>query len=78
VEGCAAAGYLGDDLGDLPAFAALDSASARRGMVAVKVAAVDGESPPEMAAAADLVVDGPKGALGVLGWLAERAGSGQE
>jgi trehalose 6-phosphate phosphatase len=77
VEGCAAAGYLGDDLGDLPAFAALDSASARRGMVTVKVAAVDGESPPEVAAAADLVVDGPKGALGVLGWLADPAGAGR-
>jgi trehalose 6-phosphate phosphatase len=77
VEGYAAAAYLGDDLGDLPAFAALDAASASRGVVTVKVAAVDGESPAEVAAAADVVVDGPTGAFGVLRWLADRAGGGQ-
>jgi trehalose 6-phosphate phosphatase len=72
VEGYTAAAYLGDDLGDLPAFAALDAASSR-GMVTLKVAAVDGESPSEVAAAADVVVDGPAGALGVLRWLADPA-----
>jgi len=77
VEGYAAAGYLGDDLGDLPAFAALDRASATRGMVTVKVAAVDDESSPEMAAAADVVVGGPAGALAVLRWLAGRAAGRQ-
>ncbi|HEX3459745.1 MAG TPA: trehalose-phosphatase, partial [Acidimicrobiales bacterium] len=75
VEGYRAAAYLGDDLGDLPAFAALDAASSQ-GMVTVKVAAVDGESPPEVAAAADVVVDGPAGSLAVLGWLADRARNG--
>ncbi|HEX3840361.1 MAG TPA: trehalose-phosphatase [Acidimicrobiales bacterium] len=76
VEGYRAAAYLGDDLGDLPAFAALDAASSR-GLVTVKVAAVDGESPAEVAAAADVVVDGPTGALAVLRWLADRAGGGR-
>jgi trehalose 6-phosphate phosphatase len=75
LEGYTAAIYLGDDLGDLPAFAALDAASSR-GVVTVKVAAVDGESPPEVASAADVVVDGPSGALGVLGWLADPARRG--
>jgi trehalose 6-phosphate phosphatase len=73
IEGYAAAGFLGDDLGDLPAFAALDRASDNRGSFTVKVAAVDDESSPEMAAAADVVVGGPRGALAVLVWLADRA-----
>ena len=47
-----------------------------RGTFTVKVAAVDDESSPEMAAAADLVVGGPAGALAVLGWLADRASGG--
>jgi len=76
VDGYAAACFVGDDLGDLPAFAALDRASETRGTVTVKVAAVDDESSPEMAAAADVVVDGPPGALAVLSWLADRAAAG--
>ena len=75
IDGYAAACFLGDDLGDLPAFAALDRASDTGGTVTVKVAAVDDESAPEMAAAADVVVAGPEGARAVLGWLADRSSS---
>jgi trehalose 6-phosphate phosphatase len=71
-EGFRSACFLGDDLGDLPAFAALDRLSSE-GVATVAVAAVDGESSPEVAAAADLVVDGPGGALAVLRWLADAA-----
>lgn len=71
--GFRAACFLGDDLGDLPAFAALARLSADRGVATVSVAAVDAESAPEVAAAADLVVEGPTGALDVIRWLADNA-----
>lgn len=74
--GAAGACFVGDDLGDLPAFAALDRASEQRGTFTVKVAAVDDESSPKIAAAADVVVAGPQGALAVLRWLADRASVG--
>jgi trehalose 6-phosphate phosphatase len=70
-QGCSAAAFFGDDLGDLPAFAALDALSAQSGMSAVKVAVADLESAPEVTASADLVLDGPGQALTVLEWLAE-------
>jgi trehalose 6-phosphate phosphatase len=73
VRGYSAACFVGDDLGDLPAFAALDRASAAEGISTVTIAAVDDESPPEMEAAADVVVSGPQGALDVLTWLADHA-----
>lgn len=73
VHGYSAACFVGDDLGDLPAFAALDRVSAAEGISTVTIAAVDNESPPEMAAAADVVVSGPQGALDVLRWLADHA-----
>ena len=73
VHGYSAACFVGDDLGDLPAFAALDRASAAEGIFTVAIAAVDDESPPEMEAAADVVVSGPQGALDVLRWLADHA-----
>lgn len=73
VPGYSAACFVGDDLGDLPAFAALDRASAAEGIFTVAIAAVDDESPPEMEAAADVVVSGPQGALDVLRWLADHA-----
>lgn len=62
--------FLGDDVGDLPAFAALDQLAAD-GVHAVKVAVRTEESPPEVLARADVVVDGPTGALAVLEALAE-------
>lgn len=67
--GCSAACYLGDDLGDLPAFAALATLAGEQ-MATVSVAAVDAESDPEVVAAADITVTGPAGALEVLRWLA--------
>jgi len=66
---CSAACYLGDDLGDLPAFEAL-AALGREGVSTLSIAAVDDESDPAVAAAADLTVAGPLGALEVLAWLA--------
>ena len=68
-----AACFVGDDLGDLPAFAALHSLTAETGLAAVAVAVTDTESAPEVAAAADVAVPGPPGALAILGWLADRA-----
>jgi trehalose 6-phosphate phosphatase len=65
---------FGDDLGDLPAFEAvgrLGTAAAPVG--AVRVAAVDDESPPAVAERADLVVPGAAGAVALLGDLAAAA-----
>ena len=73
VEGCTAACFVGDDLGDLPAFAALHALAAETGLAAVAVAVTDAESAPEVAAAADVAVPGPPGALSLLGWLADGA-----
>jgi trehalose 6-phosphate phosphatase len=70
VAGCTAACYLGDDLGDLPAFAALAELGASGHLVTASIAAVDAESAPEVAEAADAVVEGPAGTLAVLEWLA--------
>ncbi len=66
---CSAACYLGDDSGDLPAFAALAEA-AERGMATLSVAVVGGETPTEVIEAVDVTVDGPEEALNLLGWLA--------
>ncbi|MGP8059840.1 MAG: trehalose-phosphatase [Acidimicrobiales bacterium] len=67
--GLAAAAAFGDDLGDLPAFAALGDL-ARAGAAVARVAVTDAESPPEVVAAADVVVEGPVGALELLWALA--------
>ncbi len=75
-SGCSAACYLGDDLGDLPAFAALADLASTGGLATASVAAVDEESAPEVAEAADIVVPGPVGALAVLAWLADAVPSG--
>jgi len=69
-DGCRAVCFLGDDIGDLPAFAELGRLRAVSGVATVGVAAVDAETPPEVAAVADLVVSGPGGALAVLQFLA--------
>lgn len=66
-----AAACFGDDLGDLPAFDALGEL-ASGGMAVARVAVVDPESPPEVAAAADVTVDGPVQALALLELLAGR------
>lgn len=69
--GCTAACYFGDDLGDLPAFAALADLAATGGLTTASLAAVDEESAPEVAEAADAVVEGPAGVLAALRWLAD-------
>jgi trehalose 6-phosphate phosphatase len=66
---------FGDDKGDLPAFAALGDLTAPDGapLYAVRVAAVDRESPPEVGARADLTVAGATGAVALLRLLADAA-----
>lgn len=61
--------FFGDDLGDLPAFAALDALAAG-GVTVARVAVTDEETAPEVAAAADLVVAGPHAAAALLDALA--------
>jgi trehalose 6-phosphate phosphatase len=77
VPGMDAVAVFGDDLGDLPAFAAA-AELATTGVAVVRVAAVDEESAPEVAAAADIEVDGPAGALALLEQLAEAVAAGSE
>lgn len=69
-SGLAAVAFAGDDIGDLPAFAAL-RAMRGAGTVTLSVASGGAETPPEVVAAADLAVDGPDGILAVLHRLAE-------
>jgi trehalose 6-phosphate phosphatase len=64
-EGLSAMCYLGDDLGDLDAFAALDEL-AQNGATAVRVAVRSGEAPSILVDRADVVVDSPAGALDFL------------
>jgi trehalose 6-phosphate phosphatase len=63
--GLAAACFVGDDLGDLACFDALDRLAAR-GVAGVRVAVRSDESPPLLLERADIVVEGPEGALS---WL---------
>lgn len=74
-EGMSAIAYLGDDRGDLPAFAALGRRRSE-GVVTVAVAVSSDEAPPELLDTADLVVDGPAGALALLAGLADRLDAG--
>ena len=64
--------FCGDDLGDLPAFAAVRALRAR-GVPGCTVASASPES-PRVAAAADLVVDGPDGIVALLAALAAELG----
>ena len=65
--------FLGDDVGDLPAFAALD-VLAEQGVATVKVAVSSDEQDRRLADAADVHVEGPEGALELLRALADRLG----
>jgi trehalose 6-phosphate phosphatase len=67
--GMRAVAVFGDDLGDLPAFEAAGELAAR-GIVVARVAVVDAESDDRVAAGADLVVEGPSGAVTLLEALA--------
>jgi trehalose 6-phosphate phosphatase len=59
---------VGDDLGDLAAFAAAAEFAAE-GRNGLRVAVRSAEAPPALLAEADLVVDGPPGVLDFLHWL---------
>jgi trehalose-phosphatase len=66
-----AALYAGDDRTDLDAFRALGELhEAGRLAAAARIAIASDEAPPEVAAGADLVVDGPEGFVEVLEELA--------
>lgn len=62
--------YAGDDLGDLAAFAAVRELRQQHGVPGLLVCSGSAEV-PELAAQADLVVDGPAGVAGLLGGLAD-------
>jgi trehalose 6-phosphate phosphatase len=64
-----AAMFVGDDLGDLPAFDALDRLAATGAHVA-RVAVRSDEAPPALVERADLVVDGPPAVLDLFRRLA--------
>jgi trehalose 6-phosphate phosphatase len=75
-----AAAAFGDDMGDLPAFAALDDLAAGTAgppVLTVRVAVVDDESPPEVAARADLTVRGAPAAVDLLHTVARAAADAQ-
>ena len=61
-----AACFLGDDLGDLPAFDSLDRLRAGSGAATVRVAVRSAEAPTELLERADVIVDGPAGSLALL------------
>lgn len=64
-EGLSAVCFVGDDIGDLPAFEALDRLRAD-GVDVLKVVVSSPEVPPALVAAADVVVAGPSAALDLL------------
>jgi len=66
--------YMGDDLGDLPAFDGLDQL-ARHGVTTVRIAVSSEEAPPMLLNRADQVVDGPAGAQALLDGLLEHVAS---
>lgn len=68
-EGFAAVAYLGDDAGDLPAFAVLDELAAG-GTATVKVVVDSAELPDEVRDAADVVIGGPDEVAELLTGLA--------
>lgn len=72
VRGHRAACFLGDDLGDLPAFDALDRLHADEGADVVRIGVRSAEAPAELIERADVLVDGPAGSLEVLRALLAR------
>lgn len=73
-RGLRGAAFFGDDVGDLPAFAALDQLRAD-GRPVAKVVVRSSELPPELAATADVLVEGPEDALALLQSLASALSS---
>lgn len=68
-DGCSTVVYVGDDLGDLPAFAAVDQLCSS-GVDAIKIAAGGIELPTEIEHSADLVVAGPAAVVALFAPLA--------
>jgi trehalose 6-phosphate phosphatase len=68
-SGARAVVVVGDDLGDLPAFAAVADLVGQ-GLTGLRVAVRSAEAPPDLLAAADLVLDRPEGVLEFLRRLA--------
>jgi trehalose 6-phosphate phosphatase len=62
--------FAGDDVGDLDAFAALERLRAQ-GLWTCGVAARGHDTPPEVVAAADVIVDGPLGMSALLASIAD-------
>ena len=60
--------FAGDDVGDLPAFDAVDELRAA-GVPGVLVCSASDEGPPQLRERADLVVDGPAGVVALLARL---------
>lgn len=72
-RGRATAAFVGDDLGDLEAFDAIEQWCARGdGRSAARVAVRSDEVPPGLLERADLVVEGPDGVAALLSSLAPR------
>lgn len=72
-SGLAAVAFAGDDIGDLPAFAALDRLRAS-GTTTLSVASGSPETPAPVTEAADVTVQGPDGILELLRRLAGAPG----
>ena len=74
-EGWGAVGYVGDDLGDLPAYDAIEALRSHGvpGFTAASVAGSD--APAELAERADIVLDGPPAVVTFLRGLAEAIGA---
>ena len=68
-DGLSSVCFLGDDVGDLPAFDGLDRLAAV-GVATLRVAVRSAEGSPDLLDRADLVVDGPAGAVALLEALA--------
>lgn len=66
VSGLEAACFVGDDVGDLPAFEALDRLAHEEGVSTLKVGVRSPESPAELLEQADVEVDGPEGVVELL------------
>jgi trehalose 6-phosphate phosphatase len=64
-RGLEAVAFAGDDTVDLPGFDALDDLAAK-GVATLRIAVKSDEAPRELLDRADLVVDGPNGALDLL------------
>jgi trehalose 6-phosphate phosphatase len=71
--GLSSACYLGDDVGDLDGFRALDHL-ASRGAYTVRVAVRSDEAPADLLRGADETVDGPDGAAALLRTLLPETG----